>query len=150
MQCMRPARKNKSKVARLGRRMPPIIVAAVHVAHRRGDEFLWIEIVEAREIDRHEIATDFRNVTPAEWRDRALAMRALDRLVGRERVAGQLLAREQAERVRFDGDAPPAQLPAIGAVTLAGAFGEVDVGLVADFSAAAAAVVRLLHTPRSL
>jgi hypothetical protein len=120
-------------------------VQAVHIAHRRRGELGGIEIVETGEVDRDEVAADLLDVTPAERRHRAIAMRPRDELGDWKAVAGHLLARQQAERVRFHRDAPPAQLPAIGAVALAGALGEVDVGLVADFLAVAAAVIRLLH-----
>src|SRR5262245_60280822 len=73
------------------------------------------------------------------------ARRAGDELVGRKTVAGGLLARKQAKRVRLSLRAPPAELPAIGAIALAGAFGQIDVDFVANFLAVAAAVIRLLH-----
>src|SRR5262245_24371673 len=131
---------------RLGRLVPPVVGPAVHVPDRRGDELRRIKVVEAGKIDRDELAADLLDVSPAERDDAALlAERPGYHLARRESVAKLLLAREQAKRLGLDADAPPTQLPTVGAVALAGAGGEVDVRFEPNFAAAAAAMVALLH-----
>ena len=62
-----PERAEKElEVARFSGRMPPVVGAAIHVRDRRGDQFGRVEIVEAREIDRNELAADLRDVAPSE------------------------------------------------------------------------------------
>src|SRR5690606_28095406 len=135
-----------SQVPGLGRRVPPIVVEAVEVGHRRGEQLGRVEVVEGGDVDR-----DVGAVVPLGRVDEAvrpgaavLAEAAVPDLGARAVVAQLLLAPAGAEVGDRDLHAPPAPLPAAGAVALAGALREVDVGLELDPLADAAAAVGAL------
>ena len=54
---------------RLGRRIPPVVVTAIHVFDRRLGKFRRIEIVETGEVHRIIGAADLLDVTVTEGRD---------------------------------------------------------------------------------
>jgi hypothetical protein len=114
------------------------------VTDRRLVELGRVEVVEAGELDRDEGAADLGHVAAAERVDAAGATKQVVALHLVEPVVGQfVLAGEQAEGVGLDQHRPVADLGAEAAVALAGAGGEIDVGLEADRAAVAAAVVGL-------
>src|SRR5689334_9422517 len=137
-------------MSRLGGFVEPVVVAAVHVADWSAGELGWIEIVEAGEVDGDVVAADLGDVAPAERRDLAHgAEPALDEALAPEAVAKLLGAGQQAERRGERAGAPPARLPAVGAVALAGARRQIEVGLESDLPAATAAPIRpLCHVGR--
>ena len=64
----RTAREQKAfraEVPRFGRRLPPIVIAAVDVAHGHFRKLLWIDVVEGREVDGVISAADFLDVAVA-------------------------------------------------------------------------------------
>ena len=131
---------------RLGRRVEPVVVAPVHIPHRGCGELGRVEIVEHGEIDGHIGAADLRNVAMAESGDAAVAAEAVMRLARAELVVGERpLPFDEPKGLGLDHRAPVAALPADGAVALARAGGEVDIGLEAHLTAMAAAVVGFEH-----
>src|SRR5258707_3661480 len=127
---------------RLGRRIPPVVVTAIHVLDWRLREFRRVEIVETGEVHRIIGAADLLDVAMTERRDAAGLAEPVMAVVGTELIVGQLaFAREQSKRLRLDDGAPVAPLGADRAVALARAGVQVEVGLVADFAAMAASLV---------
>src|SRR5258708_34279383 len=127
---------------RLRRRVPPIVLAAIHVFDRRLGELRRIEIVETGEVHRIIGAADLLDIAVTERRDAAGLAEPVMAALAAELIVGQLaLAREQAKRLRLDDGAPVAPLGTDRAVALARAGAEVEVGLVADFAAMAASLV---------
>src|SRR5260370_37833472 len=107
---------------RLGRRVPPVVVTAVHVFDRRLGKLRRIEIVETGEVDRIIGAADLLDVAMPECRDAAGLAKLVMGALGAELIIGQLaLACEQAKRLRFDRGAPVAPLGTDRAVALASA-----------------------------
>src|SRR5262245_46234711 len=128
----------------LGGRILPVVVAAVGVAHGGIGEGGGIHIVEAGDVHGVEVATQDVEVAAAESVHAAMAAEQVVHAVAAELVVGErVLAGQQAESLGLGDHAPIAGLGADRAVALAGARAEVDVGLVADFSAVAAAMVGL-------
>src|SRR5882672_8102654 len=127
---------------RLGRRIPPVVVTAIHVFDRRLGELRRVEIVETGEVHRIIGAADLLDVAVTERRDAAGLAEPVMAALGAELIVGQrAFAREQAKRLRLDDGAPVAPLGADRAVALARAGAQVEVGLVADFAAMAASLV---------
>src|SRR5262249_8981183 len=75
-----------SEVARLGRRMHPIIVAAVRVTDWQRRELRIRQVVEAGDGDRDELAADLRNISPHERSHAALLAKQVMALPGGELV----------------------------------------------------------------
>src|SRR5258707_13468013 len=101
----------------LGRRIPPVVVTAIHVFSRRLGELRRIEIVETGEVHRIISAADLLDVAVTERRDAAGLAEPVMAALGAELIVGQLaFAREQAKRLRLNDGAPVAPLGAARAV----------------------------------
>src|SRR3982074_2011268 len=113
---------------RLRRRIPPVVVTAIHVFDRRLAELRRVEIVETGEVHRIIGAADLLDVAVTERRDAAGLAEPVMAALGAELIVGQLaFAREQSKRLRLDDGAPVAPLSADRAVALARAGAQVEV-----------------------
>src|SRR5260221_3041684 len=132
------------EIDRLGRRFPTVVIAAVLIGDRDGDQFLGRHVIEARDRDRNEITTQDVEVAIAEAADSAMPAEAMVPYLRAELILGdRLLAGDDAECVGLGPHAPAARLGAVGAVAAAGAGGEVDLAFEAQRAAVTAAGVRL-------
>src|SRR5688572_11179460 len=108
-----------SKMPSFGRRLPPLVVATVRVAHRRIEELLEIDIVETGDFDGHIVTSYLFDVTAFECAHAAIFTKQVRALPGPEAVVThRLFARDEPEGVRLDDDVPVARLRADGAVAL--------------------------------
>src|SRR5258705_11028101 len=90
------------KVSRLGRRIPPVVVAPVEKSDRCTGELRWIDVVERGEIDRDVVAADLLDVPAPERAHAAMAAEQVMTVPRRELVVAELaIAREQPERIRL-------------------------------------------------
>src|SRR5258708_13659272 len=127
--------------------MHPVIAAPVGIIHWQVRQFGVRDVVQAGNIDRDEVASDFRNVSATEWLQAASTAEKMVALQGAELIVREKLrARQQAERRRFDEHAPVARLPANRAVALAGARREIGLPLEADAAAMATATAVRQHS----
>ena len=74
---------------RFGGRLPPIVVAAVHVAHGRFRELFGIDVVERREADRVIVPADLLDMAVAEGSDAAGLTEPVMPLLGAELIIGE-------------------------------------------------------------
>src|SRR5690349_13297195 len=131
---------------RLGRRLPPLVVAPIRMTHRGLDEFLQVDVIETRKLDRHVVAADLLHVAALEGAHAAsLAEEMLALLAAEAIFAERTLARQQPERVGLDDGIPVAGLRADRAVALVRALREVDVRLELPRAGKAAGPVGFQH-----
>src|SRR5262249_44820070 len=98
------------------------------------------------DVDRDEVAADFRNMAAAERTQAAMLAEQVVALPGAELVVRQcVVPRQQTKRVGLDERSPVARLPADRAVAFAGAGGEIDIRLETNGAAVAASCVGLQH-----
>ena len=98
-------------MSRLGRRIPPVVVTAIHVLDWRLRELRRVEIVKTGEVHRIISAADLLDVAVTERRDAAGLAEPVMAALGAELIVGQLaFAREQSKRLRLDDGAPVAPL----------------------------------------
>src|SRR5262245_51275121 len=129
-------------MVRKGRRVAPIVVAAIRITHLCGSKLLRLDVIKggdehsdkvaahvvgAAELVRSD-ATRFAEVFP----------RCLRMLVIPDRVVSPA---QHAEGVGLNEHLPGARLGAEGAIALPGTLGEVDISFIGDASAMAAALV---------
>src|ERR1700733_12094573 len=131
---------------RLLRRTPPVIVFAVAVAHRRRDELFRRHVIERCQLNRDEVAADFRDVAARERTHAAMFAEQVMHAAAAELIVTDIMqAGSEPKGLGLDHDAPLAGLAAHRAIAFAGAFFEIDIGLVTDGAAMAAAVIGLQH-----
>src|SRR5690606_24018400 len=118
------------QVPRLGRRVEPVVVAAVREAHGHVRELLVADVVERRDVDRDEVAADLLDVAGAERPHAAVLAEQVMTALRRELVVGErVLTREQPEVGGLDDGVPRARPAADRAVALARARREIEVDL---------------------
>src|SRR5678815_3651311 len=131
----------------LGRSVEPVVVATIHVADRRGCERGRRQVVECRQHHRDVVSADLLDVAVrVEANTTVLAehmtvLAALPKAV----LADLILPSEQPECVGLDADRPVAHLPAVAAVALASALGEIEIRLEADRTTVTASSIRLVR-----
>src|SRR6186713_2579726 len=130
----------ESQVPRLGgRRVEPVVVPPVVVAHRRIHQLRETRVVEARKVDGEVFATDLRNVSVPEGMHSAIsAERVMHRLRVEAVVHQRFAARGEPEGIRLHDGTPEPQLCADRAVALARAGVDVDIRFEAYVAAVAA------------
>src|SRR5262245_9394901 len=95
------------EVARLRRRLPPLVVAAVGVVHRRLDQLSGIDAVQATQLHRDIGPADLRDVAALERAHTTMFAEQVFGLLARETVVAQRIrTRHQPELVRLYVDAP--------------------------------------------
>src|SRR4051812_34000953 len=99
---------------RLGRRVPPIVVAAIHVADRGRDKVCGIEVVQSRDADGDIVAANLLDIAVAIDVDAAIAAETVMALHRVELiVAERILAGEEPEIGGLQpASAPVPRLPA--------------------------------------
>ena len=133
-----------SKMPGFRRWREPIVVAPVHEANWCAGKLAVIGVVQARNIDRAEIAAEHVEVSVTKRMHAAMLAEAMVPDIGAELVVRQsILARDQPKRLGLDDDAPIPDLGAEGAVAPAGAGAQIDIGLVLNLAAMAASSIGL-------
>jgi hypothetical protein len=128
------------------RRIPPIVVAAIGIFHRRLCQVCWIQVVKACEA--------YRIIGPANLLDVAIAKRTHPACLAEavmsahcaELVISEVVrAGNEPEIFRFDLRGPASTFRAYGTIALACTRTQIQVGLETNCAAMAAALVRSLH-----
>src|SRR5688572_21914192 len=123
------------------RGLPPPAFAAVGVLHGRLGELRRIDVIEASDFHRYVGTADRGDVTALEGTHTAVPAEQVLALAAAKAILGQrVLAGQQPECLRLDEGIPVAGLGANGAVALARALREIDVGFESHRAAVAAAV----------
>jgi hypothetical protein len=127
------------EVARIGRRIHPVVVAAVAHADRPGDEFVYGGIIETCYLHAHVVPSYLLQVSAIESVDSAVFAKHMRAVFSRSfgiRISGHvLLSHDVVQRFRLYDHIPIAHFCAVGAIALARACGEIDIGFESDLSA---------------
>lgn len=128
--------------------MLPVVVQPVLKVHWGGNELVHRQVVERGEMYRQEVTAHCVDATVRMRGDAAAPTKAVMAFapVTRFSVVGEFGSTSKQSKVSCFG-VPHALFPAEGAVALAGALVEVNVGLEGDRLAVAAAVVCAFHGP---
>src|SRR5678816_220214 len=137
-------RDSRSQVPRFLRWVAPIVVASVGVPDRRCDEFLGLDLVQARNENPNEVAAHIVGTPGLVRIDAARLAEVLEWRLGMLVIAPELVgAVQEAERRRLNKALPSARFGAEGAIASAGSPGEIDVGFINDRATMTAAPIRL-------